>query len=54
MFRDPEKRLLIGITKNRMVSQQFDVDEILDVATGADGQNISFKGYEVIQVEQDD
>jgi len=53
MFRDAEKHMVIAITKNQMVSQQFDEDEIIDIATGEDGQNISFKGYEVIQVEQD-
>jgi len=53
MFRDPQKHMVIAITKNQMVSQQFDEDEIIDIATGEDGQNVSFKGYEVIQVEQD-
>jgi hypothetical protein len=54
MFRDPASHLIIGITKNRMVNAQFDYDDIIDVATGENKENISFKGYEVIQVEQDD
>lgn len=37
-----------------MVSAQFEYDEIIDVASGENKENISFKGYEVIQVEQDD
>ena len=52
MFRDPQKHLVIGITKNRMVAQQFEYDEVLDVATGQNDEQISFKGFqEVIQVE---
>ena len=53
MFRDPADHLIIGITKNRMVQAQFDYDEIIDVASGENKENISFKGYEVVQVEQD-
>ena len=48
MFKDPEKHLLIALTKNRMVSLQFDYDEILDVAMGGNNENISFRGYDVI------
>lgn len=54
MFKEPEKNLVIGITKNRMVSTQFEYDEIVDVALGDNGEDISFKGYDVVQVEQDD
>ena len=54
MFLEPEKNLVIGITKCRMVEETFDKDELVDVALGANGENISFKGYEVLLVEQDD
>jgi hypothetical protein len=54
MFRDPMEHLIIGITKNRMVSLQFDYDEIVDVAKGENDEQVSFRGFEVIQVEQDD
>ena len=37
-----------------MVSLQFEYDEVIDVALGLNDEQISFKGYEVIQVEQDD
>jgi hypothetical protein len=54
MFIEPEKNVVIGITKCRMVEDIFDKDELVDVALGNDGQNISFKGYDVLLVEQDD
>lgn len=55
MFKDPQNHLVIGITKNRMVQQQFEYDEVIEVATGQNDEQISFKGFEqVIQVEQDD
>lgn len=37
-----------------MVSLQFEFDEIIDVALGENDEQISFKGFEVIQIEQDD
>lgn len=48
MFKDPTEHLVIGITKNRMVSLQFEYDEIIDVATGENDEQISFRGFEVI------
>lgn len=54
MFKDPMEHLVIGITKNRMVSLQFEYDEVIDVALGANDEQVSFKGFEVIQIEQDD
>ena len=38
MFKDPMDHLIIGNTKNRMVSLQFEFDEILDVALGANDE----------------
>lgn len=37
-----------------MAAMSFDYDEILPLALGEEGQHVSFKGYDVIQVEQDD
>lgn len=54
MFVEPEKNVVIGITKCRMVEEIFDMDELVDVALGNNGQNISFKDYTVLLVEQDD
>ena len=54
MFIEPEKNVVIGITKCRMVEDVFDQDELIDVALGNNGENISFKGYTVLLVEQDD
>ena len=34
MFTDPEKRLIIGFTKTRLVKSSFNEEEIIDVATG--------------------
>ena len=51
MFIEHEKNIVIGITKCRMVEDIFDKDELVDVALGNDGQNISFKGYDVLLVE---
>ena len=53
MFQEPEEHVVIGITKARM-QQAFDDDELIDVATGSDGQQVSFDGYTVVCVEQDD
>jgi len=38
MFKDPMEHLVIGITKNRMVSLQFEYDEVIDVALGANDE----------------
>lgn len=57
MFAEPEKHLVIGITKARIASDIIDESEILDWATGRVGEESvhrSFKGYTCIQVEQDD
>ena len=48
MFKDPMEHLIIGITKNRMVSLQFEYDEIVDVALGENDEQVSFRGFEVI------
>ena len=34
MFKEPEKHLVIGITKARMVQDTYDEDELVDIATG--------------------
>ena len=54
MFLEPEKNLVIGITKCRMVEDMFDKDELVDVALGKNGEMVSFKDYDVLLVEQDD
>lgn len=48
MFLEPEKNLVIGITKGRMVEDTYDMDELVDVALGSEGQHESFKGYTVL------
>ena len=37
-----------------MAEQYFDYDDILPVARGEDDEHISFRGFQVIQVEQND
>lgn len=54
MFHEPEKHLVVGITKAKMAEMSFQYDEILPVARGEHGQDISFQGFNVIQVEQND
>ena len=55
MFKEPEKNIVIGITKSRMVeTQNGDEDDIIKVARGEEGQTVSFKGYSCVVVEQDD
>lgn len=54
MFKEPEKHLCVAITKAKMAEMSFDYDDILPTALGEEGQHVSFKGYNVIQVEQDD
>jgi hypothetical protein len=34
MFSDPEKHLIIALTKTRLVQSSFSQEEITDVATG--------------------
>ena len=46
--------MTIAITKSRMVQDDMDQDEIIDIALGNNGEQRSFKGYNVIRVEQDD
>lgn len=54
MFQDPEKHLTVAITKAKMVEMTYDYEDILPVALGENDEHISFRGYEVIQVEQND
>jgi len=54
MFKDPQDHLTVAITKAKMAEMSFDYDDILPTALGEEGQHVSFKGYNVIQVEQDD
>ena len=48
MFRDPEKHLVVAITKAKMAEMSYDYDEILPVARGENDEDISFRGFEVI------
>lgn len=54
MFKDPEQHLTVAITKAKMAEMTYDYDEILSVAQGENDEHISFRGYQVIQVEQYD
>ena len=55
MFDQPEKHVVIGITKTRMFPDSLgDADDILSIAKGEDDETLSFKEYEVLIVEQDD
>lgn len=57
MFKDPQKNLVIGITKARLADNIIPMEDILDVAMGQSGEeslNRSFKGYKCIRIEQDD
>jgi len=42
------------MTKARIVEATFDEDDLIDIAQGNNGEHRSFKGYEVMRVEQDD
>ena len=48
MFKDPEEHLVVGITKAKMAEMSFSYEEILPVARGEHGQDISFNGFNVI------
>lgn len=52
MFIEPEKHVVIGITKCNM-QNTYDIDELIEEATDVE-KNISFAGYTVVLVEQDD
>ena len=39
MFTDPEKQLIIAFTKTRLVKSSFSEEEIIDVATGENGEH---------------
>jgi hypothetical protein len=55
MFDQPEKHVVIGITKTRMFPDSLgDAEDILSVAKGENEETLSFKEYEVVVVEQDD
>jgi len=53
MFTEPEKHLIIALTKTRLVANSFNEDELIDVATGENGEHRSFRGYNVVICEQD-
>lgn len=54
MFKEPHKHLIIGLVKSRVVENTLgDREEILSVANGEDNEQISFKGFRCIFVEQD-
>lgn len=54
MFKEPWKHVIIGIVKTRVVENTIgDREDILAVAQGEDNEQISFKGYKCIFVEQD-
>ena len=42
MFKEPEKHVVIGITKTRLVANTLGEDEIVSVALGENGENRSF------------
>jgi len=46
--------LTVAITKAKMAELIFDYVDILPVARGESDKHITFRGYEVIQVEQND
>ena len=50
MFKEPEKHVVIAVTKEQMYDQQIDPDDILDISQGEDGQCVSFKGYTVVRL----
>ena len=55
MFKEPEKHVVVGITKTRTVADIIgDASDILSVAQGENDEIISFKGYKLVVVEQDD
>ena len=37
-----------------MFSSQMDPEDVVEIAQGGDGQNVSFKGYTVVRVSQDE
>lgn len=54
MFKEPWKHLVIGIVKTRLVTETLgDKDDILSVARGEGDEQVSFKGYQCLIVEQD-
>lgn len=55
MFDEPQNHIVIGITKTRQFPDSLgEADDILSVAKGENGENLSFKEYTVLVVEQDD
>ena len=48
MFKDPEEHLVVGITKAKMVEMSLSYEDILPTANGENGEDISFRGYQVI------
>jgi len=46
--------VVIAVTKAQMFSSQMDPEDIVEIALGEDGQNVSFKGYTVVRVSQDE
>ena len=55
MFNEPEKHLIIGITKTKTVEMTLgDAEDILAKAQGKDNEVVSFKGYKCIIIEQDE
>lgn len=54
MFKEPEKHLIIGIVKSRMVVDTLgDREDIMSVAMGQNNEAVSFKGFKCIFTEQD-
>lgn len=54
MFKEPQKHLIIGLVKTTMFDESLgDRNDILKAARGEGGEQRSFKGYNVIVVEQD-
>ena len=55
MFEQPEKHIVIGITKTRLFPDSLgDAEDILSVAKGESGEQINFSEFTVVVVEQDD
>lgn len=54
MFDQPEKHVVIGITKTRLYEETLgDEEDILSIANGENDEQLNFKEYDVIVVEQD-
>ena len=45
MFKDPEQHLTVAITKAKMAEMSYSYEDILPVALGENGEDISFKGF---------